>query len=140
MATAARLAVAGRATAGVEAPAVVACGATRQSLRVLADRLDLDVQLDLVADHEAATFERHVELDAEVAPADLTRSAEAGAGAHRGVGLEAVDLELERYLLGDPVERQLAVDDEPVAGGAHARRAVRHLGVGVDLEEVGGPG
>jgi len=46
MATAARLAVAGRATAGVGAPAVAVCGATRRSLRVLADRLDLDVQLD----------------------------------------------------------------------------------------------
>jgi hypothetical protein len=38
---------------------------------LLQDRLDLETDLDLVADHDAATVEWHVELDPEVGPADL---------------------------------------------------------------------
>ena len=38
---------------------------------LLQDRLDLESDLDLVADHHAAAVEWHVELDPEVGPADL---------------------------------------------------------------------
>ena len=60
----------------------------------LEDRLDLERDLHLVTEADAAALERHAEGDAEVAPVDLGRGGEAGAGVtERRVRLEAVDLE-----------------------------------------------
>src|SRR5215467_10268919 len=60
-------------------------------------------------------------------------------GAAVRVGPEPVQLEDQRHPSGDALERELTVENvvpvlEPGAG-----RPVRHRGVDLDLEEVGGP-
>src|SRR5579863_490889 len=63
--------------------------------------LDLQVQLDLVGDYDAAAFDRRVVGHAEVAAVDLALRGEASAGAAVRILAEAVELELQRYLAGD---------------------------------------
>src|SRR5205814_3561350 len=58
----------------------------------LEDRLDLQLDLDLVADDGAAAVERDVEVDAEVVAVDLSVGREAGAGAAPRIGADAVEL------------------------------------------------
>src|SRR5579862_9984678 len=89
------------------------------------DSLDLEADGHLVADHDAATLEGHVELDAEVLPADLARGAEPGAGPHRRLD-EPVQLEVERHGPGDAVQRELTVEDIVVTAGAQPGGAVGH--------------
>src|SRR5215469_3117983 len=75
----------------------------------LQDCLDLEVNVNLVGDHDAAAFDRRVVGHAEVAPVDVGGAGKAGPGAAVGVRPETVDLELERHVLGDALERQLTV-------------------------------
>src|SRR3954452_6297105 len=85
----------------------------RTSDRVgLQDRLDLERDVDLVTDDDAAVLHRDVELDAEVLAGDRPGGREAGTGVtERRVG-EAVHLEVERNLTGDAVQGEEPVDDE----------------------------
>src|SRR6266540_279552 len=94
------------------------------------DGLDLDEDLDLVADDHTAAIHGDVGGDAEVLAVDLGGGGEAGAG-------EAVDVQGEGHLPGDAVEGQFAVDVVAVLAVADAGGAVGHGGVGVGLEEVG---
>src|SRR5580704_8315365 len=91
--------------------------------------LDLQVDGDLVGYHRAAVLHRGAEVHVEVTPVDLRGPGEACPGAAEGVRAEAVELELERHLLGHALEGELAVHDEVAAVGANARRAVGHRGV-----------
>src|SRR5690348_8410683 len=75
------------------------CGSSPASLG-LQDRLDLQVNGDLVGDDHAAGLHRGVPVDAEVLPVDLGRRREAGPRAAVGVRAEPVDLELERDATG----------------------------------------
>jgi hypothetical protein len=67
------------------APAGTVLTGLRDLLRRLLDRLDLQRQLDLVAHQHAAGLQRLVPLQAELAPVDAGRCAEARALAAPGV-------------------------------------------------------
>src|SRR5712691_10038478 len=67
--------------------------------------LDLQEQLDLVRDHDAAALDRRVPGHAEVGAVDLSRRGEPNAGAAVGVRTEPVDLELQRDAAGDALQR-----------------------------------
>ena len=74
------------------------------------DGLDLEGDRDLVAYDDAATVHRQADVDAEVRAVDLGAGGEAGALAAVRVGGEAVELEVQRDVLGDAVQRQVAVE------------------------------
>src|SRR5450631_4648290 len=103
--------------------------------RRLEDGLDLDRQVDGVAEHDDAVVHAG-EADAEVVAVDLSAGGESGARAAETVRPEAVELEAQRHLLGHAAQGELAVDDEVAARGGHARRAVGGGGVGLGVEEV----
>src|ERR1039458_737425 len=108
------------------------------SSRLLArpqDRLGLDLDLDLLADHDAARH-RRVEGDPELAPVDLPAGRETGPGAAEGIRAEPVDLEREGDRAGHPADGQLTIEDEVVAILADAGGVVGHLRVGGGVEEV----
>src|ERR1017187_3273210 len=116
-------------------------GNGRLSSRLLAlpqNRLGLDLDLDLVADHDAARH-RRVEGDPELAPVDLPAGRETGPGAAEGIRAEPVDLEREGDRAGHPADGQLTIEDEVVAILADAGGVVGHLRVGGGVEEVRRP-
>src|ERR1700712_3846267 len=71
-------------------------GALFENYLLLEDGFGFDVQLDLVADDDAAAFEGHVERDAPVLAADLGAGREAGTRVAEGRGDRAEVLEVER--------------------------------------------
>src|SRR5215467_309367 len=83
--------------------------------RLVEDGLGLDVDGDLVADHDAAALDGRVPADAEVVPVDDAGGGEARPRAAPRVGGEAAQLDLEGERLGDAADGQLAVDLEVVA-------------------------
>src|SRR5215469_96258 len=74
------------------------------------DGLDLEVQLNLVGKHDAAIGHRGVEADVEVTPVDLAGRGKACPVAAIRVRTEAVELQPERHVPGDALERQVAVE------------------------------
>src|SRR6266851_5103681 len=63
---------------------------------VLEDRFDLELELDLVGDHDTTGLEHGVEVDAEIGALDLASRGEARAGLSVGVRSESTELERER--------------------------------------------
>src|SRR5690606_12236131 len=86
------------------------------NVRARPDRLDLQGDRDLVAEHDLVPLERDVELDAEVAAADGRGRGEARPGAAPGIRADAVELGQQPDGTGDVLDRQVAVHVE--AGGA----------------------
>src|SRR5439155_26848923 len=103
------------------------------------DTRDLEGDRDLLADDDAAggAGDRAVVADAEVVPVDLAAGGEAHPGPAEGVRAEAVHLELERDGLGGAADREIAVEEEVVTVRTDSGGAERHMGVRLDLEEVG---
>jgi hypothetical protein len=94
--------------------------------------LDLEVDLDLVADDRAGA----AAVDAEVLAADLGGGGDADdRGAVHAVA-EAVDLQVERDRIGDAADGQLTVEQEVVAVLADAGRDELVLGVLADVQDV----
>src|SRR5690606_39851537 len=88
----------------------------REVLRsVLLDGLDLEAQLDVVADQEAAALERDVPGQAEVLAGDLAGGGEAGAEHAVGAVGRAVVLDGQLDRAGDAVDRQVAQQRELLA-------------------------
>src|SRR6516162_9050184 len=77
------------------------------SLLLAQHRLALDLDRDLLADHDPAGYGR-VEVDAEVGPVDLRGRGEPGAGSSVRVRAEAADLDVERDRLGHAPDGQVA--------------------------------
>src|SRR5205807_7134481 len=102
------------------------------------DGLDLEDDLDAVADDDAAGLEHGVEVDAEVAALDLAGGGEAAARPAEGIRPEAARLQVERDRLRDALERQLAVQQVVVTVGPDASGAEVHRLVLLGVEEVGG--
>src|SRR5215469_8434498 len=129
------------APVGVEVPLTCAGRAPQQRPARSGgqDGLDLQVKRDLVAHDDPAVLHGGAEVDVEVTPVDLTAGTEPGPGAAEGVRPEAVELEDQRHVLGDALERELAVEDVVAIRKPGPGRAVGHRRVGLDLEEVGGP-
>src|SRR5665213_3677642 len=111
------------------------CEGSFGSGRRLEDGLDVDREVDGVAEHDNAVVDA-AEADAEVVAVDLGVGGEAGARAPETVRPEAVELEAQRDLPGDAAQGELAVDEEVAVRGDHARRAVGGGGVGLGVEEV----
>src|SRR5690606_24838389 len=114
------------------------------NVRARPDRLDLQGDRDLVAEHDLVPLERDVELDAEVAAADGRGRGEARPGAAPGIRADAVELRQQPDGTGDVLDRQVAVHVE--AGGArpaadcgafHTGRRERHDRVRLHVEDLG---
>src|SRR5690606_5426041 len=99
--------------------------------------LDLEEDGDLVADHGAAAFERHVDGDAEVLAIDDGGGLEAGDGALAHAGVDAVELELQLDRAGDAAQSEVAVDDVVVTVRADAGGDEGGGGELFGVEEVG---
>src|ERR1700760_287073 len=113
--------------------------AGQQSLLLggLENALDLEVQVDLVADHGAVgAGDDAVEVDAEVLAADLALGREAGPRAAVSVRAEAVDLQAEGDRTGDFLDGEVAVDEVLAALLAHAGGLEGDVGVLLDVQEV----
>src|SRR3954451_22363821 len=103
------------------------------------DGLDLEVNVDVVAEQRLVATERDVELDAVLLAADRGGGAEADTRATPGVGVGAVELHVQRDRTGDLADGERAVEEVvgpvlPYAGGGE-----RHDRVVVQVEDLGGP-
>src|SRR4029078_13124274 len=107
------------------------------SSRSVGDRGDVDLELDLVRDQEAAGLERGVPGQAPLLAVQGGAALEAEAGvAERGLG-GAGQLEVDRDRLGDVLDGQVAGDGPVVAVAGDLGGDEGDLGVGLDVEEVG---
>src|SRR5262245_24851293 len=103
----------------------------------LLDQLQLDVDLDLIADQPAAGLERHVPIQAPLLAADLSLRIKPGAGgAPRRRGLAGV-LDVQRDGLGHVADGQIAVQLAAIGAELLDTRALeRNIRVGLDVEEI----
>ncbi len=99
----------------------------------LLGELDVDDELDLLGDQDAALFEVGVPGQAPVGAVELAGGLEGGLVVAPGVGGDAVELDVEGDRLGDALDGQVAGEGVAVVGGADEG----DLGEGVDVEEVG---
>src|SRR5665213_2399229 len=88
--------------------------------------LDLEMNRDLVSHDDAASLERGLEVDAEVASVDLRVGTETGTGAAEGVGTEAVGLKAKWDGLGYALQGEVAVEHKVVAVLPNTGRLVGH--------------
>jgi outer membrane protein assembly factor BamB len=115
----------------------VACPAEGSAARLFLaqHRLRLDLDLDLLADHDPAG-DRRVEAHPEVVPVDLGGRGEPGAGAAERVRPEAVDLHVQRHRLGDAPDGQVAGHLVLVARRGDAGGLERHRRVVRGVQEA----
>ena len=90
--------------------------ADNSQLRRRLEQLDVELDLDDVAEGDGAHAGRHRDVDAEVLAAQLTGRLEAGVARPARELLDAAELEIEPLRAGDVADRQVAVDDPAVAG------------------------
>src|SRR6187402_2676810 len=81
----------------------------------VADRRDVELELDLLGDEDAAGLERGVPGQAPVLAVDAGAALEADAQVAERVAGRAVGLELDRDRLGLALDREVAGDDPVVA-------------------------
>jgi hypothetical protein len=115
-----------RPTAAFVAAALATCGrltAGRPYPRRRADGGDVEVEGDLVADHDAAGVQGGVPGDAPVLAVDLGLALEPDPVVAERVGGRAGVLEVERDRLGDAPDGQVARDQEGVLAGPPRRRS-----------------
>src|SRR5262249_6084341 len=103
------------------------------------EELGVDGEPDRVAEYELRRSEAHVELDAEVAPADLADGGELDADAIVSmVRAGALEADLQAHRLRDATDGDEAVHHVAVCAGAvDARRVERHRGMGLGIETRG---
>src|SRR4051812_27314310 len=97
------------------------------------DRLDGELDLDLVADQQLAAVERDVEVDTEVLAVDLGGRLETDPGVAVGVLLDTEELHVEVHGVGDALDGELAGGGGAVEGRGHER----HRAALLHVEEVG---
>src|SRR5450756_1355583 len=103
----------------------------------LKHRLDLDAELDLLADQPATGLERLVPGEAPVLAVDLRLGGKESALTAEWVAHLPVVLGLQRDGPGDSTDREIAADPPVVAVVVlHTRARERQLRIRVDLEEV----
>src|SRR5688500_12903608 len=85
-------------------------GGALSRLLVLLDGLDVELDLDLVADQEATRLQRDVPGQSEVLPVDRRGRLEADDLLAPGVHALADELRVEHDRTGDAADRQLAAD------------------------------
>src|SRR3954447_12314511 len=103
----------------------------------LEDRLDLDLDADLLADKDSAGLERDVPGDAEVLAVHLRLGREHRSLSAPGVAGVALEGHLERDLAGHAVDGQVAEEDTVSALPLRALAAERGFGVLLDIEQLG---
>ena len=84
----------------------------------LAECLDRQADGDLVADDRAATLQRHIDVDAEVLAVQHDRCLEARDLTVAHAGVHAVVLEVQADRLGDALQGELTVDQNPSPSAA----------------------
>ena len=87
-----------------------------QAISVLPDRLDLDPNLELVPNQQAAALQRSIPGQPEVLAVDGRLAREAGPLLTRGVLASPVEGCRQRYLACDSVGRELSDDAQLVRG------------------------
>jgi hypothetical protein len=103
----------------------------------LFDGLDLNFQLDLIADQDAAAFEGGVPVQAEVTSVELRLAGEAGDGLSVGRDADAVEGHVERNFAGLIADGQVADELELVAGALNTGALEGDRRELLDVEEVG---
>src|SRR3984957_8435931 len=98
--------------------------------------LNLDHELDLLADHDAARGQHHVGGDPVIVPVDLAGGGEAGPGAAVRVRAEPVELDTQLDRVGDALDREVTDGDVAVAVRPDAGRVVGHRRMAGDIQEV----
>src|SRR5690348_6724479 len=102
------------------------------------EKLELEADLHLVADQQAAGFERLIPGQTEIAAADLRRRAESEALAAPRIRDPALLDDVERHLTRHAVDRQVAGELELAAAAIeHARPLERDARILLRVEEVG---
>src|SRR5690349_11607731 len=103
----------------------------------VADRRDVELELDLLGDEDAAGLERGVPGEAPVLAVDAGAALEADAQVAERVAGRAGRLEGDRDRLGLPLDGQLTGDDPVLAVALDLGRGEGDLLVVVGVEEVG---
>src|SRR4051794_7327160 len=107
-------------------------------LVLLEDGLHGDQEVDLVADQEASTVHRDVEVDAPLLAGDGRGALEAGAGAAPRVGLDAEELDVQGDRLGDALDGEVTGHEEPLAAVLDDGAGEGHRAIVLHVEEVAG--
>src|SRR5262245_14565824 len=102
------------------------------------DRFDLDLEADLLGDHQSAVVEDHVPREAPVLAVEGAPRAEDRPMAAPGILDVAEVFDLESDGPGHALDREVARDRAGIAGPGDAGRAERGPRVVLDVEEVRG--
>jgi uncharacterized protein YidB (DUF937 family) len=101
-------------------------------------RFDLDRDRDRVAQCESVgAGDRSVEGDAKIVTVDLGGRTEASAGSPKGIGNEAIRLNLQGGGLGNAVDSHLAIDQVVAVNGSDSGEAEGDSGEVVGVQESG---
>ena len=99
-------------------------------------RFDLELEVHLVTDDDAAGFEDRAEVDPKVTPVQPADGSGSGARARLRVGRKAAEVKSERDRSGDSFEGELSVERVVVAIAANRCRTKAHRPVPGEFEEV----
>src|SRR4029079_15470764 len=109
----------------------------RAHLRDLANQLDVNRQLDLVANHDATRLERLIPREVEVASAELRRGADANSVVAPGLLRASLVRRFDRDLSRDVANGEISDDAEFLANVAlDALAHEPHRRMVCDIEEV----
>ena len=105
------------------------------------NELDVNLELHLIAERQLVSADRkQSELDAELASLDRAAGTESGVPLSRGrEECTAVELDSEGDRAGDPVEREISHERQPVVTGKDRRGHKLHRWIGRGIEEVRAP-
>ena len=103
----------------------------------LQHRLELELNLQLIAHEEASCLERHVPVQAKVLPVELCFGAEPGDGLANWIGASPVERHIQADFARQAVDGQIANDRELLAGAGNASTLERDGWILRDIEEVG---
>src|SRR5258708_25947536 len=122
-----------------------ACATSTLRIEVRGERLDIDCDLHLVTDHQAAAIQDRAPAHTEIVPLDYSPSGESGARYRATVGAAgpvrclpgSQELNVEGHLAGDAADGEIAGDAELMAGGLiHASAPKGNSRMVFNVEEV----
>src|SRR3954452_17410253 len=100
------------------------------------DEVELGGELDVVRERRLAGRERHVPVETEIGAVDGDLEREVQPLVPERVGRRVGERAAELDRAADALDRDLALDDEPVALARHLRRREADLGRALDVEEL----
>src|SRR5215467_1779395 len=105
--------------------------------RILANGFQLDLDLDLIADQEAASFESHIPVQTKILPVEVRLRAKPGNGLAQWIGADAVEGDVEGDLARLSADREITGYAEVLARTGYAPTLKSDRGMVGDVEEVG---